>query len=227
MAMAISYVPLMDAGMRTTKLAFGTWNLASTPATPRRRRATSVDIRARTENIANARAGFAVGGPTIGEARFGLETREGLAVSRRTRVDARVGVPSPRSRRWRIARVVHISSWRNSSNVFAARTGALSVFDTDAPPLATRALRGDSRARRVWMWACAMSSFTLSPTLRGVPPRPASRARSSAPRALLRDDPLRDASRSPEISSESLSRRQARRACDALPYIARGARAAS
>ena len=128
-------------------------------------------------------------------------------------------MPSPRSRRCRIARVVHISSWRNSSiNVFA-RTGALSVFDTDAPPsLATRALRGDSRARGACGWACARCRLSLSPRrfagfLRDPPPR----ARSSAPRAPLRTTPPCDASRSPEISSR-VARSTSCRACDALPY---------
>ena len=166
MAMAISYVPLMDAGMRTTKLAFSTWNLASTPATPRRRRATSVDIRARTENIANARAGFAVGGPTIGEARFGLETRGGSCcqstnASRRARRCAVAAIASLSDRSCR----AHFELAKFLHQCFRARTGALSVFDTDAPPsLATRALRGGfSRARRVWMWACARCRLSLSP----------------------------------------------------------------
>jgi hypothetical protein len=80
--MAISYVPLMDAGMRTLKLAFSTWNLASTPTTARRRRATSVDIRARTEIIANARAGFAASGRTISEARACVRPRDAGRITR-------------------------------------------------------------------------------------------------------------------------------------------------
>lgn len=165
MAMAISYVPLMDAGMRTTKLAFSTWNLASTPATPRRRRATSVDIRARTENIANARAGFAVGGTTIGEARFSLDTRGGSCcqstnASRRARRCADAAIASLADRSCR----AHFE-FAKFLQCFRARTGADSYFDTDAPPsLATRALRGgSSRAKRVWMWACARCRRLLSP----------------------------------------------------------------
>lgn len=221
--MAISYVPLMDAGMRTTKLAFSTWNLASTPATPRRRRATSVDIRARTENIANARAGFAVGGTTIGEARFSLETRGGSCcqstnVSRRARrcADAAIASLADRSCRAHFELAKFLQCFR-------ARTGADSVFRHRRAPLVghSSAARGIlAREARVDVGMRAMSSFTLSLTLRGVPSATRLRAPVPAPRAPLPSGTTPSVRRfaQPRDKLPSRSVDVKCRACDALLY---------